>query len=672
MSGEFSAMVYNHAIFLHWLRRHAKNSEAAPIRVSSKTCSTCSFLDSTTDWYKIGPMPTPLSPSIPSGGLLPSSISDSKKRNDCTIVLEKQKQATSQEASHVRLDAITMNQVDTKQCALCVSIPGKGPAKSIYRRRNEASVNVIKIQTRFDPPHMNISSSSIGRKPNKRSHLGQTTDETSRSIALTPSSPMDISLLSVSFRLSKAKRFRQTSSALWKLPNISEINTEFSDRRNILLAPRAQRVYASKQGLGPGKASKSQSIVPGDIEQPQTAANRTGEIPLESKRRSWPHTGATREANEGAFSWLMLESTPLCGSLKEAGAVPKSLLKIMPLELLQHLEEDSRRCSAWTTQGKRCKLHHPIGSISAELQSLITFKPSALLPAIQHLIEVVFCACHQKVAFKEIQSWKEEFEEVSKIQDYKFISQMKNKRSWALLRWVCLLKRAALSQPISTSLLQPTVDAELLPVNPIQGFKPYVSKRLSGSIPKELVKLLTRPLTQSDLKHQGSMYIFWQRGNFGHMKIGRSVNVSHRLKQWNKQCQKTMETIFPGKVKKEDEQMVDSQKVPHISRVEALVHLELIGHRRIEEKCPGCFKSHVEWFEVPEHIAIGVVRKWSAWMMTLPYEKQMRDGKEQWILKSTARENLDALCHTGISFPAPSLLAVKEKRRSSPRHRHSI
>lgn len=343
--------------------------------------------------------------------------------------------------------------------------------------------------------------------------------------------------------------------------------------------------------------------------------------------------------------------------------------------MLQHLEEDGRRCASWTARGTRCKLTHPVGSISAQLQALATVKPSALHSVLRHLIEVVFCASHQKVALKELQFWKEEFEEVSKIKGHEAMFSMKNKRLWALFRWISLLVRAALSKPTPISVLQHTVgrldQEEILPVNPIQQFSPYVSKTLSGKTSEELAKLLMKPLSQSDLKYEGSMYIFWQPPNFGHLKIGRSVNVPCRLKQWNKQCKKSMEIHFPDPVKKEDEKMVDSQHVPHISRVEALVHLELARHRKIEKKCPGCLKSHVEWFEVPKDVAIGVVRKWSAWMLTLPYEQQIEDGKEQWTLKSTERKNLDSLCRTGISFSRPSLPAVKERRRSS-RLRHSI
>jgi hypothetical protein len=609
----------------------------------------------------------PPSPTIHNVGILPSSTSDFKKRNGDKIVFENQKPTTLQEASPVRLNMMTTNQVNTKHAGLLATNPGKTPPGSISRRRNKAGVNIMKIQTSADTLHVDISSSTIKRKQNEVFHLGKTP------MVLTPSSPEDISLLSVFFRSSKTKRLRQTSSALWKLPTVSEINTEFSDPATILLAPESARFYAAKQAPGSEKASRSQSAVTDDSEEPQTPTDRASQnLSHEHKIDSPLHMRTKREGNQDPFISVELESILSRGSLKKVGVAQKSLFKIIPLELLQRLGEDSRRCPAWTTLGQRCKLPRAIRPISAQLQSLVAFNPKALLPIIQQLTEAAFCASHRKVAFREIQTWREEFQELSKIQDYESIFPVENERLLALICWIRLLRWAALSQPPPSSFPQPAVgkivQTEPSPVNPIQDFKPYVSKGLSGTISEELAKLLTRPLKKSDIKYQGSMYIFCQRGNFGHLKIGRSGNVFSRLKQWNKQCKKTMEIYFPESVKNKDESMPDLQQVPHISRVEALVHLELIHHRRREQKCPGCFKSHVEWFEVSKDIAIGVVRKWSAWMATLPYEKHMKDGEEQWILKSEERKYLDKLCRPGITFSTPSLPVVEEEETltSSP------
>ncbi|OGE57683.1 hypothetical protein PENARI_c001G08586 [Penicillium arizonense] len=522
-------------------------------------------------------MSAPPSPTINDVGVLPSSTRHFKKRNDDKIVFENQKPTALQEASPVRLNTVTTDQVNTEHAGLLATKSEKTPPGSVPRHRNKAGVKITKIQTISDTLHVDISSSTIKRKQNEVSHPGKTPGEASQMMVLTPSSPEDISLLSVFFRSSKTKRIRQTSSALWKLPIVSEINTEFSDPETILLGPQTARLYAVKQDPGSEETSRSQTTVTDDSEQLKTPTDRAGEdLPHEHKINSPLHQELSGSDNPGP---------------------------------------EMQKSSSYQT----------------------------------------FFSASPKPGHLQTQR----------------TSTVENERLLALICWVRLLGRAALSQLSPSSFLQTAVgkiaQTELPPVNPIQDFKPYVNKGLSGTISEELAKLLTRPLKKSDIKYQGSMYIFSQRGNFGHLKIGRSGNVSRRLKQWNKQCKKTMEIYFPESGKNKDENMPDVQQVPHISRVEALVHLELYHHRRIEHKCPGCDKLHLEWFEVSKDIAIGVVRKWSAWMATLPYEKHMKDGEEQWILKSEEREQerLDKLCRPGITFSMPSLPVVKEEETLS-------
>ncbi|KAJ5882612.1 uncharacterized protein N7529_001284 [Penicillium soppii] len=259
------------------------------------------------------------------------------------------------------------------------------------------------------------------------------------------------------------------------------------------------------------------------------------------------------------------------------------------------------------------------------------------------------------------------------IQDREFIFPVDNERLCAVVHWIYLLGRAAQSQSSPSSSMQSTVDklVQIDPplVNPIQVFEPYVGKAFSGTTSEELAKLLAKPLQKSDIKFQGMIYIFWQPPNFGHLKIGRSANVPRRLEQWNKQCKKSMQHFFPEKIG--DASIPDLRQIPHISRVEALVHLELMQYRRKEKKCPGCLKSHVEWFETTKDIAIGVVRKWSDWMAALPYEKQMKDGEEHWVLKSEQRKNLDNLCRPGTKFSTPCLpFPEEEENISSPSTLH--
>lgn len=603
------------------LKEYKILSKVPLIRALSRLCSFLHLY-----WYCIPQMPAPSGPTSHIVDILPSSTSDLKHRNDCKTVSENQISTILQKSSPSRLN--TTNQVITKNAGLLATQSAKTPPTPISRCRNQAGVKALKIQTR--PMHLNvdISSSTIKRKQNEVLHLSKVSGETSEIIVLTPRSPEDISLLSVFLRSSKTKRFRQTTSALWKLPTVSEITTEFSDPETIRFGPQVH-------------------------------------FPLEIR--------TDLECDQGPLPSVILESIISHRSPKKVDPTPKSLLKIIPLEFLQHLEENSRICPAWTTQGRRCKFHRTVRHTSAQLQSLVAFEPSVLLLVIQQLIEALFCASHRKVASRELQSWRKELQELSKIQDCGYIFPVENERLCAVFHWIYLLGWAALSQSSPSSSLKSTTDkiVQVEPplVNAIQEFKPYVGKAFSGTTSEELAKLLTKPLQKSDIKYQGSMYIFWQPPNFGHLKIGRSQNVPRRLEQWNKQCKKTMQFFFPEE--KGAANMPDLQQIPHISRVEALVHLELMHCRRIEKKCPGCFKSHVEWFETSKDIAIGVVRKWSDWMVTLPYEKHMKDGEEQWVLKSEERKRLGDLCLPGIKFATPRLAIAKEEEISPHRLRHS-
>src|SRR3954462_3021908 len=122
-------------------------------------------------------MSAPPSPTINDVGVLPSSTRDFKKRNDDKIVFENQKPTALQEASPVRLNTMTTNQVNTKHAGLLATKSEKTPPGSVSR--NKAGVKITKIQTISDILHVDISSSTIKRKQNEVSHLGKTPGEAS-------------------------------------------------------------------------------------------------------------------------------------------------------------------------------------------------------------------------------------------------------------------------------------------------------------------------------------------------------------------------------------------------------------------------------------------------------------------------------------------------------------
>ena len=210
--------------------------------------------------------------------------------------------------------------------------------------------------------------------------------------------------------------------------------------------------------------------------------------------------------------------------------------------------------------------------------------------------------------------------------------------------------------------------ADLKEVNPIQNFKPY--KRITRNISEDLKSLLLKPLSPNDLKYRGSIYIFSHPGNFGHLKIGRSEDVRRRLKQWSNQCKKKMVINFPDFADERSDNQQMLQKVAHICRVEALVHLELLEYRRIEVKCPGCSRDHKEWFEISEKRAIAVANKWMAWMRTEPYEECGTEGRKKLVLKAEEMERLRELSQPLFPKLGPENQA-REERVASLRPRLS-
>ncbi|KKK17967.1 hypothetical protein AOCH_003040 [Aspergillus ochraceoroseus] len=129
------------------------------------------------------------------------------------------------------------------------------------------------------------------------------------------------------------------------------------------------------------------------------------------------------------------------------------------------------------------------------------------------------------------------------------------------------------------------------------------------------------------------------------LKIGRASNVQRRLNEWTRQCSNHLTLIryYPyapssaspsahqspsGKGKKGsgsgggggDEIVLEpGRKVPHVHRVERLIHIEL-GDMRLRDlgQCQECGKEHREWFEVAaERAALKrvdeCIRRWVKW-----------------------------------------------------------
>lgn len=128
------------------------------------------------------------------------------------------------------------------------------------------------------------------------------------------------------------------------------------------------------------------------------------------------------------------------------------------------------------------------------------------------------------------------------------------------------------------------------------------------------------------------------------LKIGRTSNVHRRLNEWTRQCSHDLTLIRyypytpstsaspsparmpPACRDRSDSRnnipnahLIPGRKVPHVHRVERLIHLELAGLRvRDLGRCGECGKEHREWFEVGAakealRRVDECVRRWVSW-----------------------------------------------------------
>ncbi|KAH7109287.1 meiotically up-regulated gene 113-domain-containing protein [Dendryphion nanum] len=169
---------------------------------------------------------------------------------------------------------------------------------------------------------------------------------------------------------------------------------------------------------------------------------------------------------------------------------------------------------------------------------------------------------------------------------------------------------------------------------PLPQFQPYQSNVLvKQSVQEALKSFLTKNPTDTDAT-AGYIYIYWIPGAFNKIKIGRSNNPQRRIKEWNRSCKVEHElhiSSYDGKL----------AKVPHVKRIERLLHLELKNLRYSMSECDGCKKNHNEWFDLSERVAVRVFGKWREWIESKPYEK---NANGVWELTEAAREKLDEIC----------------------------
>lgn len=160
----------------------------------------------------------------------------------------------------------------------------------------------------------------------------------------------------------------------------------------------------------------------------------------------------------------------------------------------------------------------------------------------------------------------------------------------------------------------------------------------------------------------GYVYIYWNPGNFGYVKIGftAATTVEERLSQWRNTCNHGVEE-YTGSIGR--------QHVPHVYRIECLVLAELRDFRLKELNCPCGRKEHQEWCNTgPQHVA-KVRQKWENFMLEQERYESRVGG--QFLRHTVSDEEFDRLCRPlPIEKPvSPNTKKASSELRRSPRLR---
>ncbi|KAH8646158.1 T5orf172 domain-containing protein [Xylariales sp. PMI_506] len=142
----------------------------------------------------------------------------------------------------------------------------------------------------------------------------------------------------------------------------------------------------------------------------------------------------------------------------------------------------------------------------------------------------------------------------------------------------------------------------------------------------KIQQILDKELNLNEQPDEGYVCAFEVPGNEGLVKIGYTTGtVSKRHAEWRFACNRQVKELC-------------AVKVPHAYRVERLCHADL-ANSQVQIFCPGCWASHLEWFEVTSSEAKEVAEKWCRWMNTRkPYrKKEMRLGPK-WLFKTEERQ----------------------------------
>ncbi|MCJ1318643.1 hypothetical protein MMC15_003973 [Xylographa vitiligo] len=190
-------------------------------------------------------------------------------------------------------------------------------------------------------------------------------------------------------------------------------------------------------------------------------------------------------------------------------------------------------------------------------------------------------------------------------------------------------------------------------LNGIDRYSPWQPKHTEHlSVKQSLAQWVVAPLGKEGGK-RGFLYMFSTSADLGPRKIGQTINIEERLREWSK-CVDDVNLVYPSTEDKKKD-------FKHVARLERLVHTEL---KEFRLKKSGCRckknnekKNHVEWFQAPEALILAVIDKWAAWFNLDPYEEY----GDNWQLKD-GFWNLDQVC-----TPCPIPRVVDPSGLSTPK-----
>lgn len=160
-------------------------------------------------------------------------------------------------------------------------------------------------------------------------------------------------------------------------------------------------------------------------------------------------------------------------------------------------------------------------------------------------------------------------------------------------------------------------------------FTPFGESKTTAQLNRSVKDLIARTLLPSTelptTTEKGFIYVYTfptrYRLRTPHLKIGHAKNVTQRMADWRRKC-----GYEPS--------LLSSFSAELYVKIERLVHAQLWNQRRREACCPTCRGAHVEWFEVKETTASGLISLWSHWSRLEPYD-------EAGVLKTEWRDKLD-------------------------------